>query len=92
MVALFTVLHDVESCAAIATTPFGYLWWAKISFTGDVHHLFHHCLLNESVQNGEQRLQMLNETINKSVGSDLKNAGRKAGLQPGDKISAIIFN
>ncbi|WP_444543932.1 RHS repeat domain-containing protein, partial [Pectobacterium odoriferum] len=39
-----------------------------------------------------QNLQMLNETINKSVGSALKNAGRKAGLQPGDKISAIIFN
>ncbi|WP_236886807.1 RHS repeat domain-containing protein, partial [Dickeya chrysanthemi] len=39
-----------------------------------------------------QRLQMLNETINKSVGSALKNAGRKAGLQPGDKISAIIFD
>nr|WP_323659852.1 RHS repeat-associated core domain-containing protein [Pectobacterium versatile] len=39
-----------------------------------------------------QHLQMLNETINKSVGSALKNAGRKAGLQPGDKISAIIFN
>jgi RHS repeat-associated protein len=38
-----------------------------------------------------QRLQMLNETINKSVGSSLKNAGRKAGLQPGDKISSIIF-
>ena len=27
-----------------------------------------------------QRLQMLNESINKSVGSSLKNAGRKAGL------------
>ncbi|MFP9530320.1 hypothetical protein [Pectobacterium brasiliense] len=39
-----------------------------------------------------QHLQMLNETINKSVGSALKNAGRKARLQPGDKISAIIFN
>ncbi|EQB9976309.1 hypothetical protein ACY0K1_000005 [Enterobacter hormaechei] len=38
-----------------------------------------------------QRLQMLNETINKSVGSSLKNAGRKAGLQPGDTISEIIF-
>ncbi len=38
-----------------------------------------------------QRLQMLNETINKSVGSSLKNAGRKAGLQPGDAISEIIF-
>ena len=38
-----------------------------------------------------QRLQMLNETINKSVGSSLKNAGRKAGLQPGDKISSIVF-
>ncbi len=39
-----------------------------------------------------QRLQMLNESINKSVGSSLKNAGRKAGLQPGDRISEIIFN
>ena len=38
-----------------------------------------------------QRLQMLNESINKSVGSSLKNAGRKAGLQPGDMISEIIF-
>ncbi|MBK4340607.1 hypothetical protein JJQ37_27130, partial [Enterobacter hormaechei] len=38
-----------------------------------------------------QRLQMLNETINKSVGSSLKNSGRKAGLQPGDAISEIIF-
>ncbi|MBP2198256.1 RHS repeat-associated core domain-containing protein [Pantoea cypripedii] len=38
-----------------------------------------------------QRLQMLNESINKSVGSSLKNAGRKAGLQPGDTISEIIF-
>ncbi|CAI2794329.1 Cell wall-associated polypeptide CWBP200 [Serratia ficaria] len=38
-----------------------------------------------------QRLQMLNESINKSVGSSLKNAGRKAGLQPGDRISEIIF-
>uniref|UniRef100_UPI001443D145 RHS repeat-associated core domain-containing protein n=1 Tax=Erwinia amylovora TaxID=552 RepID=UPI001443D145 len=38
-----------------------------------------------------QRLQMLNESINKSVGSSLKNAGRKAGLQPGDIISEIIF-
>ncbi|RMS22765.1 hypothetical protein ALP69_200102 [Pseudomonas syringae pv. aceris] len=39
-----------------------------------------------------QRLQMLDESINKSVGSSLKNAGRKAGLKPGDKISSIIFN
>ncbi|WP_261247515.1 RHS repeat-associated core domain-containing protein [Serratia ficaria] len=38
-----------------------------------------------------QILQMLNESINKSVGSSLKNAGRKAGLQPGDRISEIIF-
>ncbi|MGG8165220.1 hypothetical protein PGO42_00375 [Klebsiella aerogenes] len=39
----------------------------------------------------DQRLKMLNETINKSVGSSLKNAGRKAGLQAGDKIKEIIF-
>lgn len=38
-----------------------------------------------------QKLQMLDETINKSVGSSLKNAGRKAGLSPGDLISEIIF-
>lgn len=34
---------------------------------------------------------MLHESINKSVGSALKNAGRKAGLNPGDLISEIIF-
>lgn len=38
-----------------------------------------------------QRLQMLNETINKSVGSSLKGAGRRAGLKPGDMISEIIW-
>ena len=38
-----------------------------------------------------QKLQMLHESINKSVGSALKNAGRKAGLKPGDLISEIIF-
>lgn len=38
-----------------------------------------------------QRLQMHNETINKSVGSSLKGAGRRAGLKPGDIISEIIL-
>ena len=38
-----------------------------------------------------QKLQMLHESINKSVGSALKNAGRKSGLKPGDLISEIIF-
>ena len=38
-----------------------------------------------------QRLQMLNETINKSVGSSLKGADRRAGLRPGDKTSEIIW-
>lgn len=38
-----------------------------------------------------QGLKMLNETINKSVGSLLKNAGKKAGLKPGDKIDEVIF-
>jgi len=38
-----------------------------------------------------QRLQILNESINKSVGSSLKKSGRKSGLQPGGRISEIIF-
>ncbi len=36
-------------------------------------------------------LQMLSETINKSVGSSLKVAGRRAGLKPGDMINEIIW-
>jgi len=38
-----------------------------------------------------QRLRMLDETINKSVGASLKQSGRKAGLKAGDIIDEIIF-
>jgi hypothetical protein len=38
-----------------------------------------------------QRLKMLDETINKSVGASLKQSGRKAGLTAGDIIDEIIF-
>jgi hypothetical protein len=38
-----------------------------------------------------QRLQILSESINKNVGSSLKNAGRKTGLQAGDFIRGIMF-
>jgi hypothetical protein len=38
-----------------------------------------------------QRLKLLDESINKSVGASLFQAGRKAGLQAGDPISKIIF-
>ena len=38
-----------------------------------------------------QRLRMLNESINKSVGASLSLAGRRAGLQAGDTISEIHF-
>jgi RHS repeat-associated protein len=38
-----------------------------------------------------QRLRMLNESINKSIGASLLQAGRKANLTPGQRITEIIF-
>ncbi|MDP2713463.1 RHS repeat-associated core domain-containing protein [Rheinheimera sp.] len=38
-----------------------------------------------------QRLKLLNESINKSVGSSLLQAGRKANLNPGDVIKYVEF-
>lgn len=40
---------------------------------------------------GTQRLRMLNESVNKSIGASLLQAGRKAGLSVGDKIKEVIF-
>jgi hypothetical protein len=39
-----------------------------------------------------QRLKLLDESINKSVGSALLQAARKAGLKSGDKIADIVFS
>lgn len=39
----------------------------------------------------DARFKMLEEHINKSVGSALKAAGRRAGLAPGDPIGKIIW-
>lgn len=38
-----------------------------------------------------QPLKLLDESINKSVGASLLQAGRKAGLQAGDLISSVTF-
>lgn len=38
----------------------------------------------------EQRLRMLDESINKSVGSSLRQAAKRANLVPGDPINSII--
>jgi hypothetical protein len=38
-----------------------------------------------------QRLRMLDESINKSIGASLYQAGRKAGLSEGNLITEIIF-
>ena len=38
-----------------------------------------------------QLLKMLSESINKSVGASLLQAGRRAGLSPGDAIDAVEF-
>jgi hypothetical protein len=38
-----------------------------------------------------QNLKMLSEAINKSVGSSLLQAGRRAGLTAGDVINEVIF-
>ena len=38
-----------------------------------------------------QRLKMLNESVNKSVGASLFQAGRKARLNPGDPINGITW-
>ncbi|MDP9933519.1 LysM peptidoglycan-binding domain-containing protein [Variovorax paradoxus] len=39
----------------------------------------------------DQRLKMLDASINKSVGVSLYQAGRAAGLQPGDPIPSVVF-
>lgn len=39
----------------------------------------------------EQSLRLLNQSINKSVGASLLQAGRRAGLQPGDSINSVKF-
>jgi len=39
----------------------------------------------------DQRLKMLDSSINKSVGASLYQAGRAAGLKPGDPIPSILF-
>lgn len=38
-----------------------------------------------------QPLRMLNESVNKSVGSSLRQAAKRAGLQPGDPIRSVTF-
>ena len=39
----------------------------------------------------KQRLRMLNESINKSLGASLFQAGRKAHLRAGQQISEVVF-
>lgn len=38
-----------------------------------------------------QRLKLLDESINKSVGASLLQAARKANLSPGDRIDSVVF-
>ena len=37
----------------------------------------------------DQRLQLIHRSINRSIGSSLRNAAERAGLQPGDAIRSI---
>lgn len=39
----------------------------------------------------DQPFKMISERVNKSVGSSLRQAGKRAKLQRGDRISRIIF-
>jgi hypothetical protein len=40
----------------------------------------------------DQRLKLIHMSINRSIGSSLKSAGERLGLQPGDRIGNIIIN
>jgi hypothetical protein len=39
----------------------------------------------------DQSLRMLHESINKGIGASLRQAAKRAGLQPGDAIASIRF-